>query len=343
MWQLVLDPNAARGSKLLCLAALFYVISPLDAIPDVIPGIGFLDDIAVVTGAVTFLGYELSKYEEHEGGEVEEGDAAAACVAKNEGDAGTSGIVGADAGQNGDGEYGPTEASEKVRVEEPSGPACTGSSVTVSERSLEDADADVENVEAAQRDYLNSLTLQELEMIVAALQLTVGTPYNGVKSETEQLEFANARTKQSCVDAIIRSQAGREGGTGPAEGSGGLVGAVAGVTNLVGGVASGVANNVLTGLVASIDGVVASDQFQQGVQVAGTVAQQGVQAASQGAQVASKGMSSLLETLNTALGGVGSSSACNTNHTQQVSPAPAPAPAPVCAPRPAEDAQYHEF
>jgi uncharacterized membrane protein YkvA (DUF1232 family) len=33
-------------------AALIYFISPLDAIPDVIPGLGYLDDIAILAGAI---------------------------------------------------------------------------------------------------------------------------------------------------------------------------------------------------------------------------------------------------------------------------------------------------
>jgi uncharacterized membrane protein YkvA (DUF1232 family) len=72
MWRLLCDPAAAQGSKLLVAAALLYVVSPLDFIPDFIPLIGFTDDIAVVTGAASYLGYELTKYVQQEEQEEEE-------------------------------------------------------------------------------------------------------------------------------------------------------------------------------------------------------------------------------------------------------------------------------
>ncbi len=45
------------------LAALIYVISPIDLIPDFIPVIGYLDDVAVVTLVLRFgVGHNLKKY-----------------------------------------------------------------------------------------------------------------------------------------------------------------------------------------------------------------------------------------------------------------------------------------
>ena len=44
-------PDASASDKLVILAALAYFISPVDAIPDVLPG-GFADDLSVVLGAV---------------------------------------------------------------------------------------------------------------------------------------------------------------------------------------------------------------------------------------------------------------------------------------------------
>jgi len=43
-------------------AALVYVASPIDFIPDFIPVIGYLDDMTIVVAAVGLLGVELDKY-----------------------------------------------------------------------------------------------------------------------------------------------------------------------------------------------------------------------------------------------------------------------------------------
>jgi uncharacterized membrane protein YkvA (DUF1232 family) len=44
--------------------ALFYVFSPVDAILDVIPGIGYLDDATVLAFCLKLVETELSKYRE---------------------------------------------------------------------------------------------------------------------------------------------------------------------------------------------------------------------------------------------------------------------------------------
>lgn len=47
--------------KLLGLAAGLYVLSPIDAIPDVVPLLGWLDDIGVIGAAVTFLTWDVKR------------------------------------------------------------------------------------------------------------------------------------------------------------------------------------------------------------------------------------------------------------------------------------------
>jgi uncharacterized membrane protein YkvA (DUF1232 family) len=47
-WHLLLDPRVSVAAKLIPAAALAYVISPIDLIPDWIVGLGQLDDIAVI-------------------------------------------------------------------------------------------------------------------------------------------------------------------------------------------------------------------------------------------------------------------------------------------------------
>jgi uncharacterized membrane protein YkvA (DUF1232 family) len=42
--------------------ALVYVLSPIDAIPDIIPGVGFLDDAAVLAMCLKLVETELNRY-----------------------------------------------------------------------------------------------------------------------------------------------------------------------------------------------------------------------------------------------------------------------------------------
>lgn len=46
------------------IAALIYVVSPIDLIPDVIPVIGWTDDVAVILWAAREMNSELLKYKE---------------------------------------------------------------------------------------------------------------------------------------------------------------------------------------------------------------------------------------------------------------------------------------
>jgi len=46
------DPETPLWAKTVIVGALGYFISPIDAIPDVIPVIGYADDLAVLVGAL---------------------------------------------------------------------------------------------------------------------------------------------------------------------------------------------------------------------------------------------------------------------------------------------------
>lgn len=52
-WHLLRDPRVPTLMKLIPALAVLYVLSPLDLIPDWIPFIGGLDDIALVGGAIS--------------------------------------------------------------------------------------------------------------------------------------------------------------------------------------------------------------------------------------------------------------------------------------------------
>ena len=54
LWRYLKDPRKPWGPKLAVVAAVAYLIFPLDLIPDV-PLIGFLDDLGVLSAALAWL------------------------------------------------------------------------------------------------------------------------------------------------------------------------------------------------------------------------------------------------------------------------------------------------
>lgn len=62
MWSLIKDPSASWGAKAACIGALLYVISPIDVVPDVLPIIGLLDDVAVVGIALKSIATVIQEY-----------------------------------------------------------------------------------------------------------------------------------------------------------------------------------------------------------------------------------------------------------------------------------------
>jgi uncharacterized membrane protein YkvA (DUF1232 family) len=56
------DPDASLLGKVLVLATVAYVVLPVDAIPDLIPAIGWLDDLGVVGVALAYVARVLARY-----------------------------------------------------------------------------------------------------------------------------------------------------------------------------------------------------------------------------------------------------------------------------------------
>ena len=56
------DPLVSWHRKAIVVAGLIYFISPIDAIPDISPLIGYMDDLGVITALLKFLGSELTPY-----------------------------------------------------------------------------------------------------------------------------------------------------------------------------------------------------------------------------------------------------------------------------------------
>ncbi|MEM9925844.1 MAG: YkvA family protein [Cyanobacteria bacterium P01_D01_bin.50] len=60
--QMTLDPKVAWGPKALAIGSLLYLISPFDAIPDIIPIAGLTDDAALIVSVFSALAFELSRH-----------------------------------------------------------------------------------------------------------------------------------------------------------------------------------------------------------------------------------------------------------------------------------------
>jgi len=56
------DKRVGWQRKTIVVAALLYFILPIDAIPDLAPFIGYLDDMGVITSVLKYLGKELIPY-----------------------------------------------------------------------------------------------------------------------------------------------------------------------------------------------------------------------------------------------------------------------------------------
>jgi uncharacterized membrane protein YkvA (DUF1232 family) len=59
--------DLSKKSLVVLVGALVYFLMPLDAIPDFIPGLGFMDDVTIVGLALTAVKTEIEKFREWEG------------------------------------------------------------------------------------------------------------------------------------------------------------------------------------------------------------------------------------------------------------------------------------
>lgn len=70
VWYCARDPKTPTAAKGMMLAALAYFVLPTDAIPDVLAGIGFTDDAAVVAALISLLGANLKPRHREAAGEA---------------------------------------------------------------------------------------------------------------------------------------------------------------------------------------------------------------------------------------------------------------------------------
>ncbi|MFK3961383.1 YkvA family protein [Guptibacillus hwajinpoensis] len=60
--------DISKKSVVMIVGALLYFVSPIDAVPDLLAGVGLLDDVAVIGFVASQLKHELEKFREWETG-----------------------------------------------------------------------------------------------------------------------------------------------------------------------------------------------------------------------------------------------------------------------------------
>src|SRR5262245_2800823 len=63
VWRFFTDRKAPLLPKLALGAAVLYILSPVDLVPDLVPIFGWLDDIGAFTMAIAWLGREVHRAE----------------------------------------------------------------------------------------------------------------------------------------------------------------------------------------------------------------------------------------------------------------------------------------
>lgn len=69
MYYCAMDPYTNKFAKATTIAALVYFINPMDLVPDFIPVAGFLDDAAMVTGAIASMRSSIKERHEEKADE----------------------------------------------------------------------------------------------------------------------------------------------------------------------------------------------------------------------------------------------------------------------------------
>ncbi len=64
LYRYMTDKYVPWYRKSIVVAALIYFISPIDAIPDIAPLVGYLDDLGVIAAVIRYMGHELVPYYE---------------------------------------------------------------------------------------------------------------------------------------------------------------------------------------------------------------------------------------------------------------------------------------
>lgn len=62
LWRFFRDKDAPKAPRVLAVLALLYVVLPFDLVPDLIPVVGWLDDLGVASLALGFVASRAAAY-----------------------------------------------------------------------------------------------------------------------------------------------------------------------------------------------------------------------------------------------------------------------------------------
>ena len=62
LYKYMMDENVQWYRKSIVVGALIYFITPIDLVPDILPLVGYMDDLGVITAVLKYLGHELIPY-----------------------------------------------------------------------------------------------------------------------------------------------------------------------------------------------------------------------------------------------------------------------------------------
>lgn len=63
MGRYVRDPSIPRWRRFAVLGAVLYLVMPVDLIPDVVPVLGWLDDVGILGAALAFFARDVARFE----------------------------------------------------------------------------------------------------------------------------------------------------------------------------------------------------------------------------------------------------------------------------------------
>lgn len=64
IWTMLRDPKGPRSTKIATIVAVLYLLWPADLMPDVVPVLGWLDDIGITAVALWWLNHVASTYKQ---------------------------------------------------------------------------------------------------------------------------------------------------------------------------------------------------------------------------------------------------------------------------------------